>query len=285
MVDLMQIILELKYAKPVQKLMSSSFMYAGGKDPSLISSIISNYRNRNKVWWSIDYSGFDMSISSWLIEDAFAILKKLFLNVDDEEWNIIVNDFVHKDFIVNEGVVHSDKGVPSGSMFTQIIDSIVNCVVVTTYFNSINSKCDMIAMGDDNLIFSNEKLDLLDDLSSYLNKNFGLSTSAEKSSKGTFRQYPEFLSRFWRIDGQWRHPYLLISRLLFPERYRDYSGDIGPEHVIFAFILTYRLGMGELMDVWRFTQDYPISRDFVANRVDSKYLPGAATHIREYTMV
>lgn len=283
MVDLMQIILELKYAKPVQQLMANSVLYAGGKNPQQISTIINNAKVRNQTWWSIDYSGYDMTISSWLIEDAFDVLKSIFKRVDDDEWEIIVKDFIHKDFIVNEGIVHADKGVPSGSMFTQIIDSIVNCIVVMTYFNSIHAKCEMIAMGDDNLIFCNLPVSQLEDLSSYLAKNFGLETSAAKSSKGTRRDTPEFLSRFWRVDGQWRHPKLLISRMLFPERFRDYSGAVGPEHVIHAFILTYRLGMGELIDVWRFRQDHPISRDFVWNRVDSRYLPGAMAYIREYT--
>lgn len=283
MVDLMQIILELKYAKPVQRLMANCSIYAGGKDPTQISVIINNGKHRNPTWWSIDYSNYDMTISSWLIEDAFSILKSLFRNVDEEEWALIVHDFIHKDFIVNEGIVHADKGVPSGSMFTQIIDSIVNCIVVKTYFNSINSKCEMITMGDDNLIFSNLEVSQVDDLSSYLNKNFGLETNSDKSSVGTRRDTPEFLSRFWRIDGQWRHPNLLLSRMLFPERFRNYQGDIGPEHVVFAFILTYRLGMGELIDVGKFMEDYPISKSFVWNKVDSRYVPGAMAYIREYT--
>lgn len=283
MVDLMQIILELKYAKPVQNLMANVPLYAGGKNPTQISTIVNSNKSKYPTWWSIDYSGYDMTISSWLIEDAFDVLKSMFKYVDEQEWEIIIKDFIHKDFIINEGVVHADKGVPSGSMFTQIIDSIVNCIVVMTYFNSIHSKCDMITMGDDNLIFTKLPVDKLQDLSDYISKNFGLETNADKSSKGTNRDDPEFLSRFWRFYGQWRHPNLLISRMLFPERFRNYTSEVGPEHVIHAFILTYELGMRELMDVWRFTRDYPISQRFIEEKVDSKYLPGsmAGSHHQE----
>lgn len=283
MVDLIQIILELKYAKPVQNMMANMPFYAGGKDPSMISSIINNGRKKYPTWWSIDYSKFDMTISSWLIEDAFDIVREAFSFVDEREFSIIKHDFIHKDFVVGEGIVHADRGVPSGSMFTQIIDSIVNLIVVKTYFNSINKRCDMISMGDDNLIFCDQSPEDVSLLSTYLNKNFGLETNAEKSSVGTKKQDPEFLSRFWRIDGQWRHPNLLISRMLFPERFRNYSGQIGPEHVLHAFILTYYLGMRELVDVWKFRQDYPISQSLVWKEVDSKYLPGALAYIREYT--
>lgn len=283
MYDLMSIILELKYAKPFQKVLARKPYYAGGKDPNDTSSIIGGYRARSKTWWSIDYSSYDMTLSSWLIEDVFDCIKEAFQFVDDREWNIIVHDFIHKDFVINEGVVHSDKGVPSGSMFTQIVDSLANMLMVKTYFASIGSECNMITMGDDNLIFSNLEESRVEELASYLNKNFGVMVNADKSSTGTRKKDPEFLSRFWRHNGQWRHPNLLISRMLFPERFRDYSHDVKPEHVIFAFILTYRLGMAELMDINAFMRDYPISRKFILETVDIRYLPGALAFIREYT--
>jgi hypothetical protein len=168
-------------------------------------------------------------------------------------------------------------------MFTQIIDSIVNVIVVSTYFNSIGQAVEMIAMGDDNAIFTNSDTDL-DKLGSYIRKNFGMIVNVDKSSSGdTKRDDVEFLSRYWRYDGQWRHPHQLLSRLAYPERKREYSGDVKPEHVVFAFILTYPLGMQKLIHVPKFMQDFPISKKFVLENVDSRYLPGSLAYIREYT--
>jgi hypothetical protein len=274
-------------AKPFQIEFSKLNCYAGGKDELKISSIITNWRVKYAKFLSIDYSSFDQTISSWLIEDAFSVVRAAFDHLSDEEeelFKVIVGDFIHKDFVLNEGVLHSNKGVPSGSMFTQIIDTIVNLLVVKTYFLSIQAEAEMIAMGDDNAIFTRANVSI-DELSSYISKNFGLIVSTgDKSNEGNTKEEDvKFLSRFWRYDGQWRHPFQLLSRLAYPERKRDYNTIVGPQHVILAFILTYGLGMNQLMNVARFRSDYPISEKHILDTVDSRYLPGSMAYIREYT--
>lgn len=288
MIDLVVIIAELMFAKPIQDFMAQQTFYAGGKDELKISEIITNWRVRYNRFLSIDYKAFDQSISSWLIQDAFEIIKSGFIMNEKEErlFDIIINDFINKTFILNEGLLDSHRGVPSGSMFTQIIDTIVNVLVVQTFFFSMNEEASMIVMGDDNAIFTSCQVEL-DDLASYIRKNFGLEVdTSDKSNVGnTKKDNVKFLSRFWRFDGQWRHPNQLLSRLLYPERFRNYTDEIGPEHVIYAFILTYKLGMIRFLDVSRFLQDYPISKKFIMDKVDSRYLPGSLAYIREYTQV
>lgn len=287
MVDLIQIIAELTFAKPIQSMLGSSSFYAGGKDEIEISKYLSNWRTKWDKFISIDYSSYDQTISSWLIEDAFDVIKSSFSLSRDEEdlWNVIVHDFIHKDFILNEGILHSDKGVPSGSMFTQIIDSVVNVIVITTYFISKHKEASMMAMGDDNIIFCDSDVEM-SDIASYISKNFGLIVKTDdKSNEGLTSRDPKFLSRYWTYSGTWRHPNQLISRMLFPERYRDYSHDhIRPEWIIYAYMLTYPKGMRELIDVNRFMQDYPgLTRRYIMKELDSRYIPGALSFIRNYT--
>lgn len=286
MVDLILIILELKFSKPIQEYLGQQSYYAGGKDEDEISRIISDYRVRFQKFMSIDYSSFDQTISSWLIEDVFDVIKSAFILQEEDEalFDIMVHDFIHKDFVLYEGVLHSDKGVPSGSMFTQIIDSLVNVLVIRTFFKSIHGTAKMICMGDDNVIFTSADTSIVE-LSTYVAKNFGLIVKVDdKSNEGVCsKDNVKFLSRFWTWYGRYRHPHQLLSRMLYPERKRNYNKEIGPQHVIFAFILTYGQGMTELMDVNSFTRDYPISKDFVMSKVDSRYLPGALAYIREYT--
>jgi hypothetical protein len=287
MIDLIVIIAELMFSRPIQNYLANVHYYAGGKDENDISSIITDSKVKYEQFMSIDYSSYDQSISSWLIEDAFSILKCAFILNDEQSqlFDIIVHDFIHKRFILNEGILESHRGVPSGSMFTQIIDSIVNVLVVRTYFNSRNAKSSMMAMGDDNVIFTNNQNCNLADLSSYVMKNFGLNISLDdKANEGLTRNdNVKFLSRYWKFDGQYRDKYQLLSRMLYPERRRRYNKEVGPEHVVFAFILTYRLGMEQLIDTRRFIHDYPISKDYILTKVDSRYLPGALAYIREYT--
>jgi hypothetical protein len=285
MVDLTVIMAELKFSKPFQDRFVNKPMYAGGKDETEISKFILDWRSKFPKFMSIDYSSYDQTISSWLIEDAFSVIKSCFiLNLEESElFDVIVHDFIHKDFIIQEGVVHSDKGVPSGSMFTQIIDSLVNVLVVNTYFMSLgNPRHDMMAMGDDNIIFCGKDVDIIH-LSTYISKNFGLIVKTDdKSNEGSTKDHPKFLSRYWTYAGRWRHPKQLISRLAFPERFRDYSGETKPQHVLMAFILTYDKGMRELMDVEKFYQDYPIVGSQVWAKVDSRYLPGSLAYQRDY---
>lgn len=288
MYDLRDIVIELQFSNPVQKKINQMEWYAGGKDDRQISMIIHDFSARYAKFMSIDYSSFDQTISSWLIEDAFKVIKAMFVlsEQEEKELDFVCQNFIHKDFILNEGVLHSDKGVPSGSMFTQIIDSIVNILVVRTYFYSINKPCKMIAMGDDNAIFTVDGISL-SQLASYIIKNFGLVVKVdEKSNEGyTRRQDVKFLSRFWTNSGPWRHPNQLISRMLFPERWRDYTGDIHPEHVLFSYCLTYPKGMRELMNVPKFMREHPISTSYVLNNVDSRYVPGSLSYRREYVGV
>jgi hypothetical protein len=291
MVDLRQIIAELMFAKPIQKYMSRVDWYAGGKDDFGISSIVTRCRVKYSRFLSIDYSSFDQTISSWLIKDAFEVLKCAFQMSEHEDdiFNLIVNDFIHKDFILSEGILHSDRGVPSGSMFTQIIDSIVNVLVVRTFFNSIHAEAEMTVMGDDNVIFTNSDV-TMEEMASYIAKNFGLivKTDDKSSSGSTKKDNVKFLSCYWLDNGKWRHPHQLLSRLAFPERFRQYvdSGDnqIQPYHVLHAYILAYPAGMAQLIDVARFKREYPVSRKEIMNLVDSRLLPGYYGYNRDYVM-
>jgi hypothetical protein len=282
MIDLMQIIAELRFAKPFQQMIGSRKFYAGGKDPVEISKIISNMRANYSEYVSLDYSSYDQSISSWLIEDAFDIIRSAFREFTCEEsmlWDVVVHDFIHKTFISKKGVVHSDKGVPSGSMFTQIIDSIVNRLMISTFLLSKGIDGSMIIMGDDNLLYYNLPLgyvgnrDIRSDVASYLTKNFGVKCNDDKSSYGIKGQNPEFLSREWRWGGQWRHPNILISKMLFSERFRHYDEQSTPELVVYSYILAYGLGMSELLDVERFLMENKFNPYDLA-KMDSRNLPG-----------
>lgn len=288
MYDLISVVNELQFSIPFQEAMARKQFYAGGKDSYEISSILSNNRTRFKYYFSIDYSNFDATISSWLIEDAFQIIKETFILNDEmsRRFDIMVHDFIHKEIVLNEGILKAHRAVPSGSMWTQLIDSIVNAIAIITYFIAIGEKAEMMTMGDDNIIFTNA-ITTLETISSYIRKNFGLDIKIDDKSAVGRTNDPKgvkFLSRFWRWDGQYRHPYLLLSRMLFPERFRSYNDEVKPELVVYAFILTYNLGMAELMNCQRFMNDLgPISRKEVLRKVDSRYLPGSLAFILEYT--
>lgn len=289
MVDIYQVMAETIYAKPLQEWLGYRDWYAGGKDDQQINGIITKYVARGRYATTIDYSNYDQSIPSWLIHKAFNIIKSAFQcgHFDNELFEIVKMDFICKVFIDGEGrLVYADKGVPSGSMFTQIVDSIINRLMIKTYMYSRGITCDhMIIMGDDNLIFTEEKLDL-EDLSNYLNSMFGIVVHPEKCKQVERFQDPEFLSRYWTLQGCDRCIEVLYSKLLYPERYRDYSrSDVSnmEEMIVHAYCLTYPVAMMKVIDDKTFI--YPESRGAVLRTEFSKaakYLSGLMKYRMEY---
>lgn len=269
MIDLFLIIAECQFAKPFQHYMHGKKFYAMGKLPDEQHNLIVTMAARYSRWYSLDYSRYDQTIPSWLIRDAFELIWRCFDAETRENYRalfeVIVHDFIHKHFVSEGGrIVSAHKGVPSGSMFTSVIDTICNYIMIMTYFNSLENKIqdtikkECCICGDDNLICTNYKLDL-NDLASYLNHNFGIDVHPEKcSASERVGQPPKFLSREWQLRGAYREPRVLLANMCYPERFRDYikNPDLKPEMILYSYYLAYPIGMQHLIDVERFLDDF-----------------------------
>ena len=285
-IDIMQVMMEMKFAKPFQDRMGRVHWYAGGKDDKQIAACI--YRMRKKVkryWKSLDYSKYDQSISDWLIYDAFDIVKAAFKGdefFDDELFNIVKHDFVNKVFLMpGRGPVFSEKGVPSGSMFTQIIDTLVNLLMITTYMNAKGiDEYDMMIMGDDNLVYIAVDVDTKN-MEEYLKHNFDITMNARKVKFGEYEDYPEFLSRTWTPEGVYRAPREMIAKLCWPEQFRNYrlNKDLSPWMILDAYLQVFPRGMLELVDV-KLLQ-HRTARE-MRNLGQSKYHSGLMRYMIEY---
>lgn len=285
MKSLREIITEMRWSKPVQAEMSKYLWYAGGKSDQVIMSLMNKWRHQYQHWLSIDYSKFDQSISKWLIYDVFEIIEEMFRydrNHDTELYWIMVKDFCNKVFIDGNGKLrYSEKGVPSGSMFTQIVDTLVNRLMILTYLFARDipvNHIDMCIMGDDNIIFSHIEVDR-DDLAGYLNKNFGVKVNAAKSSWGNKFKDPEFLSRRWSHAGGYRPWKHVLLKLLYPQRFRSYKdGKAIPELVLYSYILAYPITMKSILDVDRFEKDFPNLR----NKIEKDGVAGLSGYLNYY---
>lgn len=254
MIDIYQICAELKFAKPFQQKLVRAEWYSGGKSDRYIGNQIYRYKRRYTKFISLDYSSYDQSISAWMIREAFDVIREAFDSheFDEELFKIIREDFINKVFITPDGLVEAHKGVPSGSMWTQIIDSIVNRLMIDTYMNAI--KCSdyrMLIMGDDNLIFINQDIDITS-MSDYLMRNFGCEMNPSKVDFGLTSGDIVYLSRYWRDDGVWRHPNVLIAKLCYPERFRDYRSKthrLTPCMIVKSYFDTFPLGMSDAFDI------------------------------------
>jgi hypothetical protein len=248
-------------------MLASSRYYAGGKSPDQLGNIIFNDRGQRKNWFSWDAHSYDRSIPGWLIRDVMQIIKGWFALDEKQEtlFDYVTDSLVVKQFIGPDGkMIEVHDGVPSGSMFTQIVDTVANLVILTTYLFHIGLsesevlrfKCNIC--GDDNLIFHDGEI-VVKDYCTYVAKNFGITSHPDKCKSGLCEyDAPQYLSRFWRASGAWRHPWLLAAKMISPERTRIYGSSkhrISPELIVYSYVLGYPSGLRELIDVGRFVTE------------------------------
>lgn len=259
--DAATVSIEGQYAKPlIEYLAENWFGYAGGKTPEQLRRNIRLARESKYYWLSIDYSKFDQTVPSWLIQWCFDTIKSCFAEEYHKELDWIAYNFINtKVAIPGQGIRTKHKGVPSGSNFTQIVGSMANAVMALSYIASTcdglefqtkcdylkrvlrlgsTSKCTMFVMGDDNLMFTSMSLNL-GDLSTYVHKVFGVRINPDKCEQGRMHNAPSFLKREWRRLGEYQDPVRLTVNVIHPERKRSYEG-YSPWHIVYGLYLTYR---------------------------------------------
>lgn len=191
----------------------------------------------SKKWaYSIDMTSFDSSISSFLVKQAFMIMRSWF-NLDQIEpttgltcgqiFKLIERYFLTSSIVMPDGNIYHGRrhGVPSGSYFTQLVDSIVNVIIAGTIskrFNLHVGKRDIFVLGDDLLIWSDREMSL-DVMARYASKKFGVEFNADKSMKYHFSDTIHYLGKDW-VRGIPDLPLSeILKRMVHPERFRKYD--------------------------------------------------------------
>lgn len=192
--------------------------------------------SRHNEWaYSTDVSSYDSSIPASLIAEAFKILKTWFKLSQVEPtsqvsysviWDQIVNYFIHTPIVMPNGNVYKGKkhGVPSGSYFTQMIDSIVNVIVVgaiSHHFNLYVSKEDIFVLGDDILFWSDRNV-ALSHIADYATQRFGMKFNESKSSKFHWNETIHYLGRDWNGGIPTLSQEEVLKRMTQPENFRKY---------------------------------------------------------------
>lgn len=138
-----------------------------------------------------DWRKFDKNIPPWLLRDAFDIIIQSFdfryvKSSDGRIWPVdpkeskrrmksVINYFINTPFVLPSGERYRKcGGVPFGSGFTNIIDTIVNAIVTRYCLYHITGQYTIhdTYMGDDSFIIHPVGVDL-DAFSTFANENFG----------------------------------------------------------------------------------------------------------------
>lgn len=237
--------------------------------------------------FALDYSKFDNTISATMIKQAFRILSTWFRDCDLDEfgWKKIVHYFIHTPIVMPDGHLYKVKhhGVPSGSYFTQIIDSIVNvaiCYALSSRFGFRLNERALFVLGDDVLMNITGGCQELSAWREYV-QTFGLVINVDK----TMVDVPHFLGAVWYTGKPDADIEDLVVKAVFPESYRQYGGKpyIGAKHVLRSYASSYLSGIRLLpSDRSVRTTDMP---PFDDGHLDTRWLSGSDRLLLEESML
>lgn len=126
---------EARYAKPlIDRFKGANRLLALGKTKFSMGVRLDSIFSGKKHIVACDFSSFDASVNKKLIYMAFKTLETHF-EFDSSErklWDKLVHEFIYTKFFLMDGNIYmKEGGVPSGSHFTQLIDSIITASVMS----------------------------------------------------------------------------------------------------------------------------------------------------------
>lgn len=214
----------------------------------------------HRKWaYSLDMSQFDATLSAEIIHVAFKILRTWF-DPDEVEpvsgktvreiFRLIEYYFIHTTIVMPDGNIYygKDHGVPSGSYFTQMIDSVCNVIIggaISAKFHLNVSKREVFVLGDDLMLWSNTKVDL-DKIARYANEAFHVKMhGSEKSNLYHYDEVIHYLGRDWDQGLPTLSEEEVLKRMIHPESFRKYDKDDKRRErqvkmLLLAYAATYR---------------------------------------------
>jgi hypothetical protein len=217
-------ILESRFApKLIQSFLKSESPMAFGLVKGQVSARMLPITN-SAYRYCIDFSGFDSSIAAEFIDFAFGVLKTHFRTFTPEEkvtWEKIVTYFIHTPIMMpNASVWQKHHGVPSGSYFTQMVDSLVNymalCYSWLRFSDSPVPQERILVLGDDAIV-GQSKYVKLTQLAGYFTE-LGLKLNVRKTHVTVPGEEVWFLGHKWINGAPHRSYWEVVVRGAFPEK-------------------------------------------------------------------
>jgi hypothetical protein len=223
-------LLEARFARPLINcfLANPRVMAFGGTNAGAGARITGIENMGTRV--SLDFSGFDATVSDHLIDVAFNILSTHFVSFDEEEkraWSTVRGYFTRTPIAMPDGNMYvKRRGIPSGSYFTQLVDSIVNFIAVQYAFLrahdiSIHQE-KMLVLGDDCVLGCPVEPDVNALVRAF--SEMGLQLNQDKTEVSREGSPVSFLGHTWNRGIKYRPVVELVKRAVYPEKHSSQSG-------------------------------------------------------------
>ena len=288
-------IMESRFAKPfIARLSKMNTPIAMAQSKWVLGSRVTYIDDSYGLSRTMDFSGYDGSIPQELIRVAFAIIATWFSDEDLEEfgWDKIVNYFIYTPFVMPNGKVYFGKehGVPSGSYFTQVVDSIVNVIVqfwLSYELGYTQNRENFVCLGDD--VFTSVPAEITDAMLAEKVAELGLVMHPDKTDN-----IPHFLGALWYKGIPFRDKHELLQKMVYPERYRLYPSKDRFERHELALQLIAQYAVvnvsawdillevaGKCHDMTRLDNLYTFTDAYAHSRWRKEILSGAFKHLGE----
>lgn len=221
---------EMMYYRPLLEYQSKLTWRSALRGPKFVDNemekIINICRN-NKTFKivSADFSKYDASISKILIDAAFYYIKNLFQIKGWKDLDYIKDRFITIGILTPEGVLNGVHGVPSGSTFTNEVDSIVQYLIAKSVLNDDNCLAIQIQGDDGVYVIKPEVYDHLINAFKKAGLDFNVDKSYYEKDWAVYLQnlyhsdYPLDKSR-GKFGGVYP-TYRALNRILHQERFTD----------------------------------------------------------------
>jgi len=231
MAPLASTIIGLSFSKPVQESLARNRPYIWGLRHHEEGAVLSEFSGRYRYAYCLDWSQFDSSVSASLLNDMFRVVRSMLeLTAEEEDlyWRY-VNDFIHTRILLPDGNIYQvHRGVPSGSAFTSLIDSMVNVYLVNYVWfrltGHVLSHMQILVMGDDVVVGTSERLELAEIANTASELGFKLNTvksvivNTHEEGHGI-----HFIGHSWTYGRARRPKRELLQRAALPERHAPQS--------------------------------------------------------------
>ncbi len=216
--------LEALYAQPVVDyfIRVDEFYYIG-KDPlKRVPITIEEYLKKFCTIYSVDWSGFDASAQAYEIRFAFECIEEMIIFAPSDRkaiFDYLIEVFIFRKVIRPDGIeVVKDLGVPSGSAFTNLIDSIINYTRIQFIWKSLTGNfVEMKVQGDDSFIGVTERQVIPSIEIDNFCRPYGWKVNWTKTEVCHRAKLPSFLARTIKQGQMYREELELLRKFVYPE--------------------------------------------------------------------